>query len=172
MRQRCKENRKRNGPLRPCSSQTDDQAWSKKEKTRTKAKKSATNHRSKRNKGRKGDTISVKDLNDCINDAGKQTIPTEKRVRNSWFKDDADRIIPAVDERIFWSNNPNDQNRANFTRARNELNKVKRCAITKWMEKLPRNVTIVQSNAIQKEHGKSFEKYNKDCKDTTENIAR
>eukprot|EP00978_Attheya_sp_CCMP212_P028965 scaffold101298_cov57-Attheya_sp.AAC.1 len=91
-------------------------------------------------KAEKGDTISVKDLNDCINKAGKQTIPTEKRARNSWFKDDTDIIIPAVDKRNdkyeIWSNNPNDQNRANFTRARNELNKVKRSAIAKWMKKI------------------------------------
>eukprot|EP00978_Attheya_sp_CCMP212_P036585 scaffold167269_cov29-Attheya_sp.AAC.1 len=33
-------------------------------------------------------------------------------------------------------NNPNDHNRANFTKARNELNKVKRSAIAKWMENI------------------------------------
>eukprot|EP00978_Attheya_sp_CCMP212_P012126 scaffold30130_cov58-Attheya_sp.AAC.8 len=86
-------------------------------------------------KTEQGDTISLKDLNDCINEAGKQTIPTEKRARNSWFKDDADIIIPTVDEKNdkyeIWSNIPNDQNRANFTRARNKLNKVKWCATSK-----------------------------------------
>ena len=86
------------------------------------------------------DTITIKDINDCINEAGKQTIPSEKRSRNSWFRDDVKRLVPAIEDRNdkydTWSKDPSDQNRLEFTKARNNLNKIKRCAIAKWMENI------------------------------------
>ena len=86
------------------------------------------------------DNITIKQLNDCINEAGKKTIPPKQRSRNSWFKDDADKLVPAINDRNekfdTWSKAPTDPNRLEFTKARNNLNKIKRCAIAKWMEKI------------------------------------
>eukprot|EP00978_Attheya_sp_CCMP212_P006821 scaffold15889_cov71-Attheya_sp.AAC.2 len=87
-----------------------------------------------------GGSLTVKELNNCINKVGTSIIPNQKRNRKSWFREAADNIIPAINQRnetySKWSNNPSEENRSVFKIASNLLNKLKRTAIGTWMRKI------------------------------------
>eukprot|EP00978_Attheya_sp_CCMP212_P015929 scaffold41313_cov53-Attheya_sp.AAC.2 len=72
-----------------------------------------------------GEIVTVEELNDCINKAGATA---------------ADYLIPAIDIRneAFqkWSSDPTEPNRENYKTKRNELNRLKRQAIGRWMKKI------------------------------------
>eukprot|EP00978_Attheya_sp_CCMP212_P029674 scaffold106163_cov48-Attheya_sp.AAC.1 len=47
-----------------------------------------------------GGSLTVEELNDCINKVGASVIPNDKkRNRKNWFRDAADYIIPVINER-------------------------------------------------------------------------